>query len=149
MNQIYLAFCAAMENFVMAFSPGMPVAYPNIPFAPPADGGPWLELLPLINDPIDYSLSNKGPFVEMGIFRVMVTYRPDDGLSMPLQIADAVRVAFAKGQIIGGARIYTHPGVGTPVQYNERMAIPVSIWWRASRAVSDPIVTNTEAVVIL
>lgn len=149
MNDIYIAMCEMLESWAMAFSPPVPVAFTNVPFTPPSDGSPWLELLPLINDPIDYSLANSGAFVEMGIFRVMVVYRPDSGMVTPLQIAEAVRVEFAKGKFIGPARIYTHPAIGSPVQYNERMAIPVSVWWRVSRKVSEPIVTNTEAVVII
>lgn len=128
---IYDAFAVLVEAFANTQSPPLEVAYPGIHFNPP-DSSVWLELRPFFNDGENYGLSDEGPTVDQGFFRVLVNVQPGGSFMTGLLTAELVVEAFDKGTIFGGARAYRKPSVGGPLWENEVGIIPVTVWWSAS-----------------
>lgn len=127
---IYDVFATQAGAFAAA--QGLTISYPGIHFTPP-DTGSWLELIPFWNDGIDYGVATSGPTVEQGFFRLMVCCRSGAGLTAPQQLAEAVIAAFPKGSTFGPASTDGMPSMGGPFQHDDRVVIPVTIRWRATR----------------
>lgn len=129
-TEIYDAIATQAGAFAAA--QGLTISYPGIHFAPP-DSGAWLELIPFWNDGIDYGVATDGPTVEQGFFRLMVCRRLSQGLAPVQQLAEAVIAAFPKGSTFGPASTDGMPSMGGPFQHDDRVVIPVTIRWRATR----------------
>lgn len=111
---------------------GLPVSYPGLHFTPP-DDGLWLELLVFWNGNIPYGLANSGPTIDQGFFRVMVGYRHGAGLMPAQQLAELVIAAFPKGSTFARARVEQTPALSGPIQMDDKLFVPVTIRWRATR----------------
>lgn len=127
---IYDAFAVQVEGFATA--QGLRVAYPGISFDPLNDKT-WLEVQTFWNDGINYGMANSGPTVEQGFFRILVCRRPGAGLMDPQAVAESIVRAFPKGSQFGPARTERAPSLSGPVQSDDKMVIPVTIRWRATR----------------
>lgn len=127
-SDIQLAFYAAVTSSFAA----TPIAWPNTPFDPPQSGA-WLVVESNPNDGANYGLADEGPTVIRGFFRVMACTRAGIGDDAATTLAESVRAAFGKGTMIGPARVDAEPGIVGPVQDDHRLAVPVTIRWRATR----------------
>ena len=128
---IYDDFCLTVATFASGHSPALPVSYPAVPFTPP-DEGIWLEVVAIWNGNTNYGVAQSGPSVEVGMFRVLVMSR-GVGLVAPQEMAELVSDAFPKGSVFGTAMTDTAPEITGPIQHDDKLMIPVTVRWRATR----------------
>lgn len=126
---IYDEFSKLVTSFSDA--QGVGTAYPGLHFKPPSQGE-WLELLAFWNGNKNYGLSNAGPSIEQGFFRLLVCSR-SEGLMKAQALAEKVVAAFPKGVVFAGARVETQPSISGPFQEDDKIVVPVTIRWRATR----------------
>lgn len=116
----------------LTLSPVLPVAYPNVPFTPPASG-PYL----VANAPLRATTAAVGISAwdeHSGVFQVDVMYRTQDGVIKPTQIADAVAAHFPRNLRLanGSVRVDINekPSIAAPVTDAPNLKTPVSIRYR-------------------
>jgi len=127
---VYDEFAERLADFAAEFSPPLPVAYPNVPFTPPA-AGIWLELRWFPNETNTYGMADDNLCVTLaGFGQVSVCDRPGAGLAAAGDVADAVVDWFAKGTSLGVARVERQPWVSSVVQGDDRVMLPVTVRWR-------------------
>lgn len=129
---IYDAFALKVAAFASGLSPALEVSYTGLQFDPP-DAGDWLELDTFWNDSANYGWADDGPTVEQGFFRLTACTRSTTGLNGVQGIAEDILAEFAKGTTFGGARVERAPTIGGPIQHDDRLEVPVTIRWRATR----------------
>lgn len=94
--------------------------------------GEWLEVRTNWIGSTEYAVGNLA--VERGFFRVLVCGRLGTGL-LPLQtLAEQVIAAFPKGSSFAGAVTDERPSLSGPTEDKDRLIIPVTIRWRATRS---------------
>lgn len=128
-TDIYDEFAVLVTAFAAA--QGVTVSYPAISFVAP-DTGEWLELLVFWNGSENYGVGNGGPSIENGFFRLVVNSR-SQGVMAAQKLAEEVVTAFRKGTTFAGARVESMPSIGGPFQEDDKIIVPVTITWRASR----------------
>lgn len=89
----------------------------------------WLELLLFPNDNKDYFDFS----VARGFCRVMVTGRNGTGVTQLLETAEYVGTLFPINGRIGKAYITKSAGIGSIIQSNDRITIPVTFHWKQIR----------------
>lgn len=129
---IYDAFAASVTAFAQNYTPELPVAYPGINFSPP-DTGLWLELICFWNGSINYGLADDAPAVQQGYFRIIAWSRQGGGLMAAQELADDIEAAFPKGSEFDTARMYKMADKSGPVEDDDRIGVPVSLYWRTIR----------------
>jgi hypothetical protein len=127
---IYDAFCVALTAFAAQSSPAIPVAYPDVHFTPP-DTGVWLEARFFPNETDNYGLANDGGSVHKGFLQVGICYRSGAGLANTLTMLASVLDEFAKGTILGPARIDRKPWASAVLQMDDKNVVPVTIPYHA------------------
>lgn len=127
MKAIYDAFAAHVT--ALGAELGLPVAYPGVGFEPPSAGA-WLELAWFPNETQNYGVADDGPSLLQGFGQVQVCYRPGTGILDGLGLADRVIAWFAKGTELAGVRVYRKPSVSSVLETPQRIAHPVTVWWR-------------------
>lgn len=133
-KDIYLAFGAKVDAFAAGQSPAVPVEYVGSPVAfEPPDQGSWLEVRTFFNGSENYAWgAGLGSAVEQGFFRVGVVTR-SAGIPAAQALAEEVATEFAKLTELGTALVYQAPQISGPLQEDDRLTVPVSIFWRAGR----------------
>jgi hypothetical protein len=129
-SAIYDLFADRVADFAAQLSPALPVAYPGVPFIPPASGR-WLEVRWFPNETQTYAMQDTSPAVVLsGIGQVTVCERPGAGIVEGQEIAAEVVDYFAKGTSFGVARVERQPWVSSVLQEPDRTMYPVTIRWR-------------------
>jgi hypothetical protein len=128
---IYDAFGVRLNAFAAALSPARSVHYIGSPvtFVPPSTGE-WLEAAVFWNGNENYAWGAES--VEYGFFRVGVVTR-GGGIQTAQPIAEALVSHFAKLTQLATALVDRMPELSGPLQEDDRLTVPVTIHWRASR----------------
>lgn len=131
------AFTTRLDALVL--SPPLPVAWPGIPFEPPATGM-WLEARHFPGEPVDLIWDNDTQQNSMGFFQVSVFWRPGTNTGQNSQlaaseIADLVIAHFPKGLNIDAMKVRKGPWQSTAVNLPGKSFIPVTIPYRGLEAV--------------
>ena len=123
-STILTAFNSLLANAAL----GYPIAWQGVDFNPPGIGM-WLEASFFPNEGRQSGLSNAAQLTPEGIYQVTCYSRPGVGGVVPLQaVADAVRAAFPKGQVISGpVRVTRTPYDMQFTQDDDRIAIAVTV----------------------
>lgn len=132
--EIYDAFAVAVSTFAGALSSPLPVSFPDLQFDPPATG-PWLEVAWFPNETQNYGIGNAGPSIHRGFGQVAVVQRKGVGLVDPMVLAGGVLAAFAKGTLIGPARVYREGWISSVVQESDRVMLPITIPYRTGSVI--------------
>lgn len=127
---IYEDFATKLAAFAQLQFEPYPISFPDVAFTPPASGF-WLEAMWFNNKTRNYGLSNAGPSMRYGFAQVSVCCHPGNGITAPMQIAEAVIAYFAKGTRFDTALVYEKPWVMSPIQENARVTLPVTIPWQS------------------
>lgn len=138
--EIYAAFAQAVADFAVVQSPPIvaSVAYPGVHFVPPtAPDALWLECQFLPNATQSYGVANDGPKVHRGIFQVKACTREGRGTLPALSLAADVIAWFAMGTVLPfGAPVVAvrqEPTMAPPLEYDDRIEVPVSVgYFRAA-----------------
>ncbi len=131
-TDIYNAFAPLVTTFAAGLSPALPVAYPNLNFDPPSEGM-WLDFRTFWNGNENYGMSDSGPSIERGFFRIIVNAPAGSGQSAAQAVAELIATAFPKGTTFNVARTDRAPEITGPIQDDPWLMIPVTIYWRATR----------------
>lgn len=127
-SDILDAFCAHVAT--VAAGLGLPVSYPGVQFTPPASGG-WVEIAAHWNGSEPYALGRTS--VELGFFRVLVNWRTGRG-PMPAQdAAEAIVSSIPKGSTFATARTDREPSISGMLVDPDRLILPITVRWRATR----------------
>lgn len=128
-NSIYDAFAARVSAFAASLTPALPVAFPGVPFTPPATGR-WLEVRWFPNETTTYAIQDDPPcIVFAGMGQISVCERVGAGLA-GLSVANAAVEYFPKGTLLGVGRVEVQPWVSNVIQEPDRIAYPVTVRWR-------------------
>lgn len=142
--RLYDALAAFVSE--QAFSPALPVAYPNAGFAAPvatANGSgvkkgdplPYLAMSFIPNTADVFGVEWDSDVDHQGLMQLSVFWPARQGLVKPLQIASQVAAAFAPGTKIDRnglrIRIDRKPTVGGAVSESDLVQVPVTVSWRA------------------
>lgn len=115
---------------ISATFPALEVGHQGVTFQPPESGN-WLEVIANWNGSSEYGIQN--PAVERGFFRVLVCGRHGKGLVPVQEVAEQIVSAFPKGSAFGAAVTDERPSISGPIVDKDRLTIPVTIRWRATR----------------
>jgi hypothetical protein len=133
-SAVYDAFGTAFSAFAGGYSPVIPVSYPGESYDPPSDATTtWFEVRLFMGDTRDYGLSDEGPAVVEGVFRIGVAGKPPIGLYPLLARAKDIVDEFTKGTVFGTALVDRKPAIGGPIEFDDRTIVPVTISWRLTR----------------
>ena len=128
---MYIEFCELVAQF--ATSRSLPVLYMGRPSgAVPPDSGRWLEVRLYRNENIEYGVADDGPAPAQGFFRVLVCDRPGQSVVAATEDAEALSQAIPKGTAIGDAFIERRPGIGGPIEDDDRVLHPVTFRYRTT-----------------
>jgi len=118
---------------LLALSPALPVAYPDIQFNPPATA--YLKVYYIPNGTQRICITPGSPNRYQGILQVTVVFPAGQGAVKPNDVAGQIASHFAEGTQLqtaaGPVRIDKRPSVERPMQDTDRIQIPVSIDWVA------------------
>lgn len=123
-----LARCATLS----VGSPALPVSYPDVPFAPPADGK-YLAVSYFTNRPAWEGLA--AGRMDQGLLQVSVVWPRHLGVVKPSQAVAEVMAHFAKGTVLSSGNtkvtIDRQPWPASPLIEADKTTIPVTIQWNA------------------
>lgn len=130
---IYNAMGAKVEAFATGLAEPIPTHYTAspIPFVPP-DSGEWLEVRAFWNGNENYAWGSRGASVEKGFFVVGVVSR-SGGVQAAQPIAELLVEEFEKSTELATALVYKAPEISGPLTEDDRLTVPVTIYWRATR----------------
>ncbi|WP_019170668.1 DUF4128 domain-containing protein [Pseudaminobacter salicylatoxidans] len=113
----------------LVLSPPLPVAWPDVPFTPPA--GSYIEATFMPNTNVNLFVGNDATTQHQGILQVTVVSKAGGGIVAPMEIAGQVVAHFAKGIRVSGqgvtVRVSAKPSVARPLQDADRIRVPVTI----------------------
>jgi len=123
------SFYTLLQALNTATLGNLPVAWPSVPFTPPASGY-WLEVAFFPNTPIDNGLPDNASIIPQGFFQVSACGRPAH--MIPLSgIADKIVAGFPRGTAIDVCRVVKTPNMMTPLlDEKDRVILPVVIYYR-------------------
>lgn len=119
---------AAFDKLVdFVYSPQPEIMWPGRQQDPP-ESGMWLQITPFPGKPINVAWGNDSCVDTRGFFRILVYFRPDQGLIAPSELADALIEFFPKGSDLGPVRVVERPGQDSMiVEDASKLYIPVTI----------------------
>lgn len=129
-SEIMELLFARLSSFTA--SPALPVAWPNVSFAPPADHR-YLRVQFVPNMANRVTIDCDGPHQHLGLLQVSVYWTKGQGEAAPRSIAAAVAAHFpcdlrlASGGLI--VRITKRPDVRDMIVEDAAVQIPVMIDW--------------------
>lgn len=110
----------------------LPVAMPDVPFAPPEDGR-YLRVEVLNNQPVWEGLSSGK--VDQGLVQVTVVWPENTGAVAIRGAVKAVMDHFAKGLTLFApgtkVRVNKEPWAASPIVEDDKTSIPITISWTA------------------
>lgn len=120
-----LARCATLS----VGSPALPIAYPDRPYTPPADGK-YLEVSLFYNRPAWEGLSSGR--MDQGLLQITVVWPKNSGIPGPMRHASDVIDHFPKGlALANGVRISAQPYAASPLIDDSDVRVPVTVAWTA------------------
>lgn len=129
-SEIMELLFARLSSFTA--SPALPVAWPNVPDAPPADHR-YLRVQFVPNMANRVTIDSDGPHQHLGLLQVSVYWTKGQGEATPRAIAAAIAAHFpcdlrlASGGLI--VRITKRPDVRDMIVEDAAVQIPVMIAW--------------------
>ncbi|MCF0178634.1 MAG: hypothetical protein HUJ97_00110 [Bacteroidales bacterium] len=108
---------------------GLPVAYENCGFTPPANGGNWLKFDYTEVDTVTWSLQRTCRYY-VGMCQVSIFFAPGTGVDRPRQLASQLANAFADGTMLDSGYIYEGGTVHPVVKSQSGWFIPVRFYVR-------------------
>lgn len=125
----YELMLAARDNLVAGLNGDYPIAFENVPFTPPADGGMWIKFDYIEAQTDRYSLSRKCVSY-IGMVQLSVIFPPMSGTEKARQLAKRIAEIFADGKMLTTGYIYSG-GEVRPVQKSETgWLVPVRAYVR-------------------
>jgi hypothetical protein len=120
-----LARCSTLD----VGDPALPVAYPDVPFTPPADGK-YLEVSIFYNRPAWEGLA--AGRMDQGLVQVTVVGPKGQGIPALMRLASGVIDHFPKGlALTNGVKISRQPYAASPLLDAADTRVPVTIGWTA------------------
>lgn len=120
----------ALNNILLNADLGYAIAWPGIPFTPPANEF-WLEVRYLPNEGIQAGLANNATTVEQGIYQVSALGRTGVGAGKGMintsVVASEVQALFQKGLSIIGLIRVSRSYQMSPIIEDDKIEIPVTI----------------------
>lgn len=114
-------------------SPALPVAWPETPFTPPANGK-YLSVSWIPNKPGQHPISS-GSVEVMGILQITVVWPKGQGIVAPMKIAAEIANKLPRETVLTGdgvkAKIIRAPYPSGPFSDETKVSIPVTISWQA------------------
>lgn len=115
----------------LPFSPAYEIAYPNVPFDPPA--GTYLEARILTNNTVNMFMADSDPDMFQGILQITVVAPNGEGIVSASDIAGEIAGDLKAAQITGQGltiKIEDRPSIAPSMQEADRIRIPVSARYR-------------------
>jgi hypothetical protein len=115
----------------LPFSPAYQIAYPNVPFEPPA--ATYLEARILTNRTVNLYFANSDPDMFQGILQITVVAPNGEGAVNASDIAGEIAADLKAAQITGDGitiKIEDRPSLAPMMQDKDRIRIPVSARYR-------------------
>tara|TARA_R110002051_G_scaffold230715_1_gene292715 strand:+ start:3035 stop:3433 length:399 start_codon:yes stop_codon:yes gene_type:complete len=110
-------------------SPALPIAYPDRPFNPPADGK-YLEASVFFNRPAWEGLTTGR--MDQGLLQVTVVWPKGQGIPGPMRHAADVMAHFPKAlTLTNGVKVSAQPYAASPILDGADTRIPITISWTA------------------
>ncbi len=127
----------ALEKHLAALTPGVPTAWDNVSFSPPADGSVYQEARFVPNEP-NGEMMDSLTYIEQGFMQVALFYPQGKGPRDAENRVDALRTHFRRGTTLvegGVSTIITRvPTVAAAVPADGQWRVPVTIYWQAQVA---------------
>lgn len=112
---------------------GLPIAYENVPFTRPADGGPYVESRLMLATPDSSMMGDQ--YIERGIYQLTLCYPEGKGAGDSDSKAKLLRQRFARGTGVakGGVvtTVTTVPALAASFNADGIWRVPVSVSWQA------------------
>jgi len=99
---------AFQQLMVFPYSPAPEILWPGIQNEPPQEGI-WLQPNVFPNEPNDIAWDDDACVDTRGFIRVLVYFRPGQGVIEPSELADALIAFFPKGSQLGPVRVRKRP----------------------------------------
>lgn len=122
----------------LTLSPAVPVAWPNVAFAPPADAqgkpAPFLRVNDIPAPTRGLSIADTGTNEYVGLFQVDVMWPHGGGVSAAKETAGAIVAHMKRGTRLDRQSVrvdVTQASVGPVISDDPRIMIPVTITYRA------------------
>ena len=131
---IRAAFESRLNTWANARTPKLPIAFEDVAFTPPADGGTYLQayLLPANADSADLEGAHQ---LFQGVFQISVVTKAGGGRGAASGIADEIRALFPinLGLTQGGLTVYVMTPLSTAaaIQGDTTTSLPTSFRYRA------------------
>lgn len=126
----------ALEKRLSLLTPALDTAWENKPFTP-VDGQPYQRAFFIPNSPIDHGIAFDVKEWR-GLFQVSLMYPLGTGRGAAQQRAELLAAHFAPYQeLISGdmkTMVFASPDIGAGFPDETRWVVPVTIYWRASKA---------------
>lgn len=126
---LYTAWGAAIEAFF-----GVPVIFAGVGGDTP-ETGQWVEAKLHTGQPDNYGTDDQGPSTVRGFIRLGMCGRPGVNPTPLYTLADSAIEEFKKGYVIdapSNTRVYEPGAVGTILDYDDRVVVPVTIRFEGS-----------------
>jgi hypothetical protein len=112
----------------------LPIAYENVNFTRPVDGGAYVESRLLPADP-DGSMLGSEQYIERGVYQVTLVYPQGKGPGDSDSKAKLLRQRFARGTTLvkdGVSVVVTHvPALRAGFPADGQWRVPMSVRWQA------------------
>lgn len=122
----------------LTLSPAIPIAWPNVAFAPPVDSqgkpSPFLRANDIPAPTLGLSLSSTGTNDYVGLFQVDVMWPQGGGVSAAKEVAAAIIAHMKRGTQMDRQSVrveVTRASLGPVISDDPRIMIPVTITYRA------------------
>lgn len=131
---IRAAFETRLYAWANARTPSLPIAFEDVEFTPPADGGTYLQayLLPSNTDSTDLEGAHT---LYQGVFQISIVTAAGQGRGAASAIADEIRALFPNnsGLSQSGMTVYVMSPLSTAsaIQGDTTTALPTSFRYRA------------------
>jgi hypothetical protein len=120
-----LARCATLS----IGSPALPIAYPDRPYSPPADGK-YVEVALFFNRPA-FEAIDAGK-LDQGLLQITVVWPRNAGVIKPLEAVAEVMTHFPKALgLSNGVKVSAEPYAASPIIEDSEVRCPVTIPWTA------------------
>lgn len=124
----------ALMGYVASLGLGLPVAWPNVDYTPPADGK-YIAATFLPNGAGRVAITSGTAHRRIGLLQLTVYWPRGEGMFKPMEQAAAVADSFATDQKIvsGGTtiRITKAPDIAGPIIEEHAAQVPVTVSWEA------------------
>lgn len=121
----------------LSLAPAVPIAWPEMSFAPPADQSPYLEVRYFPNTTTREFVGSSEPHTHVGLYQITVVAPRGRGLSEALEIAGHVVDHFPADLRLWSESpalevvVSSRPSVAAPLTDDRHLRVPVTVAWRS------------------